>query len=258
MANSITETTLFVVEDDKPIADMLSLILTNAGFSVQCFGNTQQVKAVLHTGRVPHLLLLDIMLPLQDGLSFARELRRQSAFEQLPIIMLTARSEEAIRLQGLAMVDDFVVKPFSPKELVARIHAVLRRSVTGNIQKKTTTINREQSYDKSITLSGLTINSQTMMVHAHPFEKSSPLALSPIEFRLLWALADGAPRVFSRGELLSQVWGDGVDIGERTVDVMIRRLRNSLRAVSINVDNLIETVRGVGYRLNDRVSSKEH
>ena len=179
---------------------------------------------------LPDLLLIDWMLPGMSGVSLARRLRQEERTRQIPIIMLTARGGEADKIAGLeAGADDYVTKPFSVRELLARIKAVLRRRAP-------------QMTDDPVEVSGLRLDPGTRRV----FGGAKPLALGPSEFRLLHFLMTHAERVHSRSQLLDQVWGDHVFVEERTVDVHIRRLRKALE--SSGHDRLIETVRGSGYR----------
>jgi len=177
------------------------------------------------------------MLPGMSGLSLARQLRQEERTRQIPIIMLTARSEEADKIAGLeAGADDYLTKPFSPRELLARIKAVLRRRAP-------------QMTDDPVEASGLRLEPDTRRV----FGNERPLGLGPTEFRLLHFLMTHAERVHSRAQLLDQVWGDHVFVEERTVDVHIRRLRQALEASGH--DRLVETVRGSGYRFSAKPSA---
>ena len=187
---------------------------------------------------LPDLVLLDCMLPGLSGVSYARQLRANERTRQIPIIMLTARSDEQDKIMGLdSGADDYVTKPFSPKELLARIKAVLRRRAP-------------QLTDDVVAINGLKLDPATHRVTATNIEAENPikLDLGPTEFRLLHFLMTHPRRVYSRTQLLDQVWGDHVFVEERTVDVHIRRLRAALEASGC--DRLIETVRGTGYRLH--------
>jgi two-component system phosphate regulon response regulator PhoB len=179
------------------------------------------------------------MLPGMSGVSLARQLRQEERTRQIPIIMLTARSEEADKIAGLeAGADDYLTKPFSPRELLARIKAVLRRRAP-------------QMTDDPVEASGLRLEPGTRRV----FGDARPLALGPTEFRLLHFLMTHAERVHSRAQLLDQVWGDHVFVEERTVDVHIRRLRQALEPSGH--DRLVETVRGSGYRFSAKPSAAD-
>jgi two-component system phosphate regulon response regulator PhoB len=176
-------------------------------------------------------VLLDWMLPGQSGLAFAKQLRADPRTKGLPVIMVTARTDEADRVAGLeAWVDDYVTKPFSPRELKARIKSVLRRRAP-------------EAAQEPLSVGGLALDPLTHRVTAN----GQPVAIGPTEFRLLRFLLARPERVHSRAQLLDQVWGDHVYIEERTVDVHVRRLRLALEPYGL--DNLVETVRGSGYRL---------
>jgi len=219
---------ILVVEDEPAIQELLRVNLEDAGFAVRTAADAEsalvQIKQAL-----PDLLLLDWMLPGQSGLALARGLRGEARTRELPIIMVTARGDEADRVAGLeAWVDDYVTKPFRPRELKARIKAVLRRRAPELAQE-------------TLVVGPLKLDPATHRVAAD----GVPLQLGPTEFRLLRFLMARPERVHSRTQLLDQVWGDHVYIEERTVDVHIRRLRLALGACA----RMIETVRGGGYRL---------
>jgi two-component system phosphate regulon response regulator PhoB len=221
---------ILVVEDEPAIQELLRVNLEDAGFAVRTAADAEsalvQIKQAL-----PDLLLLDWMLPGQSGLALARGLRGEARTRELPIIMVTARGDEADRVAGLeAWVDDYVTKPFSPRELKARIKAVLRRRAPEHAQE-------------TLVVGPLTLDPATHRVTAD----GAQLQLGPTEFRLLRFLMARPERVHSRAQLLDQVWGDHVYIEERTVDVHIRRLRLALGPSGCA--RMIETVRGGGYRL---------
>lgn len=221
---------VLVVEDEPAIQELIAINLEYAGHSVlrarDAEEATQMVREVL-----PDVVLLDWMLPGQSGPAFARSLRDNERTRDIPIIMLTARGTEADKIAGLESgADDYVTKPFSPRELMARIKAVLRRR-------------SPQLTDEVVEMSGLRLDPVTHRVSAD----AQPLVLGPTEFRLLHFLMTHPERVHSRTQLLDQVWGDHVFVEERTVDVHIRRLRKSLEPAGY--DRLVETVRGSGYRL---------
>ena len=221
---------ILVVEDEPAIQELLRVNLEDAGFAVRTAADAEsalvQIKQAL-----PDLLLLDWMLPGQSGLALARGLRGEPRTRELPIIMVTARGDEADRVAGLeAWVDDYVTKPFSPRELKARIKAVLRRRAPEHAQE-------------TLVVGPLTLDPATHRVTAG----GMLLPLGPTEFRLLRFLMARPERVHSRAQLLDQVWGDHVYIEERTVDVHIRRLRLALEPSGCA--RMIETVRGGGYRL---------
>ncbi len=222
---------ILIIEDEAPIRDMVAFALRRADMLPVCAGDAGEAQLAI-AEEVPDLILLDWMLPGISGMDLARRLRREELTRDLPIIMLTARGEEADRVAGLdAGVDDYVVKPFSTRELVARIRAVLRRS---------------QGEDGAgvIELGGLRLDGQAHRV----FAGDEPVHLGPTEYRLLHFFMGHAERVYSRAQLLDHVWGGSVYIEERTVDVHIRRLRKTLQAWGL--DTLIQTVRGAGYRFS--------
>ncbi len=221
---------ILVVEDEPAIQELLAVNLEHAGHSVLRASDAEQAaKLVRHA--LPDLILLDWMLPGQSGAAFARDLRRDERTRQVPIIMLTARGEEHDKVAGLdAGADDYVTKPFSPRELLARIKAVLRRRAP-------------QRTEEPAEIGGLRLDPATHRVSA----AGRNLELGPTEFRLLHFLMTHPERVHSRAQLLDRVWGDHVFLEERTVDVHIRRLRKALEPTGHN--RLIETVRGSGYRL---------
>jgi two-component system phosphate regulon response regulator PhoB len=222
---------ILVVEDEASIRDMVAFALRKAGMEVPLAADERAAQAALAEA-VPDLILLDWMLPGTSGLELARRLRREEMSAEIPIIMLTARSEEMDRVNGLeAGADDYVVKPFSTRELIARIKAVLRRS---------------QGDDGSglIEIGGLSINGAAHRVHAG----KDTVAIGPTEYRLLHFFATHPERVYSRAQLLDHVWGGSVYVEERTVDVHIRRLRKTLEPWGL--DRLVQTVRSAGYRFS--------
>ncbi len=221
---------ILVVEDEPAILELLKVNLIDAGYDVLTAGDAEAADVLLRD-KLPKLLLLDWMLPGQSGLAFAKALRADARTRELPIIMLTARSGEADKVAGLeAWVDDYVTKPFSPRELKARIKAVLRRRAPDAAQEP-------------LQAGPLALDPGTHRVTAN----GADVALGPTEFRLLRFFLARPERVHTRAQLLDQVWGDHVYIEERTVDVHIRRLRLALEP--FGQDHMIETVRGSGYRL---------
>ena len=221
---------ILVVEDEPAIQELLALNLEHAGHHVLRAKDAEQASALVRHA-LPDLILLDWMLPGQSGIQFARSIRQDERTRQVPIIMLTARGQEQDKVAGLdSGADDYVTKPFSPRELLARINAVLRRRAP-------------QLTDEPIEISGLRLDPVTHRVSA----QGRHLELGPTEFRLMHFLMTHPERVHSRTQLLDQVWGDHVFVEERTVDVHIRRLRKALEPTTH--DRLIETVRGSGYRL---------
>jgi two-component system phosphate regulon response regulator PhoB len=221
---------ILVVEDEPAIAELISINLRHAGFEVTIAGDAEQAQVAVD-GILPSLVVLDWMLPGQSGLALARAWRTQPRTRELPIIMLTARADEADKVTGLdAGADDYLAKPFSANELLARIRAVLRRR-------------SPEALDTAVTVGALTIDPATRRVTSQGRE----VKLGATEFRLLHFLMTHPERVHSRAQLLDRVWGDHVFIEERTVDVHVKRLRESLSGV--NCQQMIETVRGAGYRL---------
>jgi two-component system phosphate regulon response regulator PhoB len=229
MASSI-----LIVEDEPSIAELIAVNLSHAGFlPVRAF-QTEQASQLMKEV-LPDLVVLDWMLPGKSGVQFAKELRSNERTKDIPIILLTARSEEMDKIAGLeAGADDYLTKPFSPKELVARIRAVLRRR-------------SPQLADEVVQINNLRLDPVAHRVLANNGVDEVTLDLGPTEFRLLHFFMTHPERVHSRGQLLDKVWGDHVFVEERTVDVHIKRLRAALSPS--NCQNLIETVRGSGYRL---------
>ena len=224
-------TTILVVEDEPAILELVAVNLRHAGFQVVRATSAEEGETVIRH-ELPDLLVLDWMLPGQSGVGLARKLRADERTRELPIIMLTARVHEEDKIQGLeAGADDYVTKPFSPKELVARIRAVLRRRAP-------------HLAGEAVEIGTLSLNPATHRVLAD----GQPVELGPTEFRLLFFFMTHPERVYSRAQLLDEVWVDHVFIEERTVDVHIRRLRAALEPSGHQ--DLIETVRGTGYRFN--------
>ena len=223
---------ILVVEDEPAIAELISINLRHAGFEVTIAGDAEQAQVAVD-GILPSLVVLDWMLPGQSGHALARAWRAQPRTRELPIIMLTARAEEADKVAGLdAGADDYLTKPFSTNELLARIRAVLRRR-------------SPEALDTAVVVGALSIDPATRRVASQGRE----VKVGATEFRLLHFLMTHPERVHSRAQLLDRVWGDHVFIEERTVDVHVKRLRESLSSVSCQ--HMIETVRGAGYRLTD-------
>ena len=222
--------TILVVEDEPAILELLRVNLADAGYAVKVAPDAEAAQVELRRA-LPDLMLLDWMLPGQSGLALAKQLRGDARTRELPIIMVTARTDEADKVAGLeAWVDDYVTKPFSPRELKARIKAVLRRRAP-------------EAAQEPLEAGALKLDPATHRVTVG----GRPLVLGPTEFRLLRFFLARPERVHSRAQLLDQVWGDQVYIEERTVDVHIRRLRLALEPEGL--DGMIETVRGSGYRL---------
>jgi two-component system, OmpR family, phosphate regulon response regulator PhoB len=229
---------ILVVEDESAIAELISLNLRHAGYEVTIAGNAEQAQAAVD-GVLPDLVLLDWMLPGQSGLALARRWRSETRTRELPVIMLTARADEADKISGLdAGADDYLTKPFSTNELMARIRAVLRRKAP-------------EALDSAVEVGTLRLDPSTRRVTRGDIE----LKLGPTEFRLLHFLMAHPERVHSRAQLLDRVWGDHVFIEERTVDVHVKRLREALGRGG--VAHMIETVRGAGYRLTQQVTEPQ-
>ena len=225
---------ILVVEDEAAIRDMLSFTLGAVGFEVMQSANAEQAWQQLQQ-QTPDLILLDWMLPGTPGVAFLQRLRQDARFAALPVIMLTAKGEERDQVEGFeAGADDYVVKPFSPRALVARIQAVLRRQGRGTAREEDT-----------LQVGRLVLDAASHRVHCD----DTPIALGPTEYRLLHFFMRHPDRVFTRAQLLDQVWGDHVVVEERTVDVHIRRLRKALAPAGC--DGMVQTVRGAGYRLSD-------
>lgn len=222
--------TVLVVEDDAAIFELIRFTLAEAGFCVLHTSTAEEAQARL-SEVLPDVVVLDWMLPAKSGLDLARAIRAERRTQRLPIIIVTARAEEADRVEGLEHgADDYLVKPFSPRELVARVRAVLRR--------RAPELSREV-----LEVGGLKLNTATHSVTLF----GQAVEISPTEFKLLRFLLAHPSRVFTRTQLLAKVWGDYSQIEERTVDVHMRRLRCSL---GTRGEAFIETVRGVGYRLS--------
>ena len=222
---------LLIVEDEEPIRQMMRFSLERAGFQVSEVENARAARLAI-TDRLPDLVLLDWMLPGMSGIDFARELKAEEATQELPIIMVTARAEEENRVRGLDFgCDDYVIKPFSPAELVARIRAVLRRTLPGGAEQR-------------LEIGDLVLDGAGQRVSA----AGKPIALGPTEYRLLAFFAAHPERVYTREQLLDRVWGRNVYVEERTVDVHILRLRKALAAHGY--EHWVQTVRGSGYRFS--------
>lgn len=233
--------TVLVVDDEPAIQQLIAYNLQGAGYTAICVNSAEQatenIKEIL-----PDLILLDWMLPGISGVEFAQALRKNSRTKSVPIIMLTARVEEIDKVAGLEIgADDYITKPFSPRELIARIKAVLRRSLP-------------EASDKILDIEGVMLDPTTRrvtVIDQADRSQEKELLVSPTEFRLLHFLMAHAERVHTRTHLLDRVWGDHVFVEDRTVDVHIRRLRKALEAVG--KADLIQTVRGAGYRFSTRV-----
>ena len=227
---------VLVVEDESAIAELISINLRHAGYDVTIASNADQAQIEVD-GVLPDLIVLDWMLPGQSGLVLAKRWRSQARTRELPIIMLTARAEEGDMISGLdAGADDYLTKPFSTNELLARIRAVLRRKAP-------------EALDTLVDVAGLKLDPSTRRVARDDRE----VRVGPTEFRLLHFFMTHPERVHSRAQLLDRVWGDHVFIEERTVDVHVKRLREALEPVGCS--RMIETVRGAGYRFTQQVQA---
>jgi two-component system phosphate regulon response regulator PhoB len=231
----MTAKQILIVEDEKPIRDMIAFGLKRAGYEVREAEDCKMARIQV-ADHAPDLVLADWMLPDMSGLELTRLLKKDPATKDVPIIMLTARAEEEDKIRGLeGGADDYITKPFSPRELLARIKAVMRR---GGVDDE----------DEVYTLGGLTLNAASHRVTAG----EEVISLGPTEFRLLKFFITHPERVYSRAQLLDRVWGGNVYVEERTVDVHIRRLRKALE--SSGCDRLVQTVRGAGYRFSEQVA----
>ncbi|HVR81409.1 MAG TPA: phosphate regulon transcriptional regulator PhoB [Luteimonas sp.] len=229
---------ILIVDDEPAIREMVAYALRKGEYEPAHAGDAREAQAAI-ADRVPDLILLDWMLPGTSGLELARRWRRDPLTREVPIIMLTARGEENDRVGGLeAGVDDYVVKPFSTRELLARIRAVMRRS-------------REDDEDGSIAVGPLRIDGAAHRVFAQLDGSDTPIAIGPTEYRMLHFFMTHPERVYTRSQLLDHVWGGSVYVEERTVDVHIRRLRKTLEPTAL--DNMVQTVRGAGYRFSAAV-----
>jgi len=221
---------VLIVEDEVGIAELVAINLRHAGYEARIAASSEQAIAFVNA-ELPDLVILDWMLPGESGLALAKRWRTQMRTRELPIIMLTARAEEADKIAGLdGGADDYLTKPFSSRELLARIRSVLRRKAP-------------EALDALVTVGALSLDPATRRVARGDRE----ITLGPTEFRLLHFLMTHPTRVHSRAQLLDRVWGDHVFIEERTVDVHVKRLREALAAVQCV--GMVETVRGAGYRL---------
>jgi two-component system phosphate regulon response regulator PhoB len=224
---------ILVVEDERPIREMIAFGLRRAGFEVREAADARSGRAEV-ANKLPDLLLVDWMLPDTSGLEFTRALKRDRETRELPIIMLTARAEEGDKVAGLeGGADDYITKPFSPRELLARINAVLRRAMPSEGTER-------------IDIEGLVLDQSSQRVSTG----ERTVALGPTEYRMLAFFMTHPERVYTREQLLDRVWGGNVYVEERTIDVHIRRLRKALE--EFGYDRLIQTVRGSGYRFSAR------
>jgi len=227
---------VLVVEDERDIRDMLTFALEEAGFQVMEASTAERALSLLAENYRPDLLLVDWMLPGASGVELARRVKQKPELQSTPLILLTARGEEDDRVRGLeAGADDYVVKPFSPRELIARIRAVLRRS--GNI------VTAEQTVE----IGGVRLDTASHRVTV----KGESVKLGPTEYKILQFFMEHPERVFSRTQMLDAIWGHQVVVEERTIDVHMRRLRKALEP--FGVEDYVQTVRGSGYRFSHRI-----
>ena len=220
---------VLVVDDESAVRGMLTVTLEMAGFEVT---EAESASSALNeiADSIPDLMLIDWMMPQVSGLELCRRLRRNPDTAGIPLILLTAREEENAKITGLEVADDYITKPFSPRELVARLKAILRRTTPKGIEAVVEFANLAlDPISQKVTVSG------------------NLVVLSPIEYRLLQVFMTNPDRAFSRAQLLDRVWGGDVYVEERTVDVHIRRLR---KALGSNLESMIQTVRGTGYRFS--------
>lgn len=226
---------ILIVDDEPAIRDMVAFALRKAEFEPVSAGDAREAQTAI-ADFVPDLILLDWMLPGTSGLDLARRWRKDALTREIPIIMLTARGEENDRVSGLeAGVDDYVVKPFSSRELLARIRAVMRRT-------------REDDEEGNVAVGAIRIDGAGHRVFASTDGGQVAVAIGPTEYRLLHFFMTHPERVYTRSQLLDHVWGGSVYVEERTVDVHIRRLRKTLEPHAL--DQMVQTVRGAGYRFS--------
>lgn len=218
---------VLIVEDDLEVLGMLSVALEVAGFRVHKAESAKAAFARI-AAKLPDIVLVDWMMPNLSGLELCRQLRRNKNTSSIPLVFITARGEEEAKIKGLEIADDYIIKPFSQRELIARMNAILRRTSPFGI-------------DRPIEINNLRVDPVSKRVTSHGI----PVKLSPIEYRLLHFFMSQPEKAFSRTQLLDHVWGINVYIEERTVDVHIRRLRNALGKEQ---GKFIETIRGTGYR----------
>ena len=222
---------ILIVDDEPAIRDMVAFALRKGEYEPVHAGDALEAQTAI-ADRVPDLILLDWMLPGASGLELARRWRKETLTRDVPIIMLTARGEENDRVGGLeAGVDDYVDKPFSARELLARIRAVLRRT-------------RDDDEDGSVAVGAIRIDGAAHRV----FAGDAPVSIGPTEYRLLHFFMTHPERVYTRSQLLDHVWGGSVYVEERTIDVHIRRLRKTLEP--FGAQDMVQTVRGAGYRFS--------
>jgi len=232
---TVTQASILVIEDEEAIQELIAVNLEHAGHRVQRAASASQARVLIRDA-LPDLVLLDWLLPDTPGIDFAKQLRADRRTRDIPIIMLTARAQEQDKVSGLESgADDYITKPFSARELLARIQAVMRRRAP-------------QLADEIVEIDGLILDPVAHRVTA----RGSPLEMTPTEFRLLRFFMTHPERAYSRQQLLDAIWGDHIFVDERTVDVHIRRLRKALEPAAL--DDLVETVHGTGYRFRNNVT----
>ena len=230
---TMEEKTILIVDDEVAIREMIVMSLEMAGYDCIEAGDIQRAHSMI-VDEKPDLVLLDWMLPGGNGIELLRRLRRDEMTAELPVIMLTAKTEEDNKIQGLDVgADDYITKPFAPREMLSRIKAVLRRAGHGESEK-------------AIEVHGLKLDPSSHRVYID----QKPVNMGPTEYRLLKFFMTHQERAYSRGQLLDHVWGGNVYVEERTVDVHIRRLRKALMTDSTDYGDLVQTVRGTGYRFS--------
>tara|TARA_B100000902_G_scaffold188831_1_gene180637 strand:- start:302 stop:988 length:687 start_codon:yes stop_codon:yes gene_type:complete len=222
---------ILVVEDEVAIQSLLALNLTRAGYQVDLATTGEEALKQVNY-KLPDLIIVDWMLPVMSGIDLVRRLKKESRTQKIPMVFLTAKTDEKDKIEGLNLgVDDYLTKPFSPKELIVRIKNILKRT-------------SPESTDESCEISGLKLDPVTRRVSGN----NNNINLGPTEFKLLHFFMTHPNRVYSRAQLLDRVWGDHVFVEERTIDVHIRRLRRSLEPTGLHT--LIKTTRGAGYSLH--------
>lgn len=230
-------TKILVVEDESAVREMIHFVLEQSGYDVVCAESVEEAKPAL-ADAPPDLILMDWMLPGTSGVEYTRELKQDAVTRDIPVIMLTARGEEDDKVRGLECgAEDYVTKPFSPKELVARIKVILRRVAP-------------HATEEAVDAGDMRLDPVSYRVTM----SDQPIELGPTEFKLLHFFMTHREKVYSRSRLLDKVWGVNVYIEERTVDVHIRRLRQALEP--FEMDGLIQTVRGAGYRFSEQVTAR--
>jgi len=222
---------ILIVEDEESILELIAINLHQAGFNPIRSLNAEYAENLIREA-LPDLIILDWMLPGMSGVEFAKRVRGNPNTKNIPIIMLTAKSDESNKLKGLDTgADDYMTKPFSPKELIARIKAVLRRK-------------SPELVDEPISIKGFTLDPNKHLLQYN----DKTITIGPTEFKLLNFFMKNPDRVFSRNQILDKIWGNKSDIDDRTVDVHIKRLRDTLKISG--QESLIKTIRGIGYRLS--------